>query len=75
MAGELSFIEIGVEDADKGRVFYEALFGWDVRPAGRPGKGFVIDMAGTRGGMHPGDEGQRRTSSSRSTTWRRRDRA
>ena len=28
MAGELAFLELGVEDAEKGRAFYEGLFGF-----------------------------------------------
>ena len=29
MAGEVAFFEIGVGDTDKGRAFYEGLFGWE----------------------------------------------
>ena len=28
MAGEVAFLELGVEDTDRGRAFYEGLFGW-----------------------------------------------
>ena len=41
MTGELSFFEIGVEDADKGRAFYEAMFGWKMEP-GPSGQGSTI---------------------------------
>ena len=41
MAGELSFFELGVEDVERGRAFYEGLFGWDF--AGGPsGQGFTF---------------------------------
>ncbi|MGH3458584.1 VOC family protein [Aeromicrobium sp.] len=56
MAGELSFFELGVEDVERGRAFYEALFGWRFEP-GPSGAGFVITAPGTPGGMHGGDAG------------------
>lgn len=56
MAGELSFFEIGVADADRGRAFYEALFGWTFEP-GPSGGGFVIGAPGVSGGIHGGDPG------------------
>ena len=28
----MTFFELGVEDADRGRVFYEGLFGWRFEP-------------------------------------------
>ena len=28
MTGKLAFFELGVEDVERGRAFYEALFGW-----------------------------------------------
>jgi len=56
MAGELSFFELGVEDAERGRTFYEGLFGWRFEP-GPSGKGFVIGTPNVPGGMHPGDKG------------------
>jgi len=28
MTGELGFFELGVEDPERGRAFYGALFGW-----------------------------------------------
>ena len=35
MTGEPAFFEIGVEDTEKGRAFYGALFGWEMPgPAG-----------------------------------------
>jgi uncharacterized protein len=56
MSGELSFFELGVGDAEKGRAFYEALFGWTFE-TGPSGKGFTIAAPNVRGGMHPGDAG------------------
>jgi uncharacterized protein len=56
MAGELAFFEIGVEDAERGRAFYEGLFGWKLEP-GPSGRGFVITTPNVPGGMHPGDKG------------------
>jgi uncharacterized protein len=55
MTGELSFFELGVADAERGRVFYESLFGWRLRPG--PGHGFVIDTPSVPGGMHGNDGG------------------
>ncbi|MGH2969645.1 MAG: VOC family protein [Solirubrobacteraceae bacterium] len=56
MAGELAFFELGVEDADRGRAFYEGVFGWRFE-RGPSGKGWVIDTPNARGGMHGGDGG------------------
>jgi uncharacterized protein len=56
MAGELAFLELGVEDAEKGRAFYEGLFGWSFEP-GPSGQGWVIQTPNVRAGMHPGDRG------------------
>jgi uncharacterized protein len=56
MAGEVSFIELGVEDAEKGRRFYEGLFGWRFE-TGPSGAGFTIDTPNVPAGMHPGEKG------------------
>jgi predicted enzyme related to lactoylglutathione lyase len=56
MAGEPAFFELGVEDAERGRAFYEGLFGWSFEP-GPSGAGWVIATPTIRGGMHPGDQG------------------
>lgn len=56
MAGEIAFFELGVEDAEKGRAFYEGLFGWEFE-TGPSGAGWVIQTSTLRGGMHPGDAG------------------
>ena len=56
MSGEVAFFEIGVEDAERGRAFYEGLFGWSFEQ-GPSGKGFAIGAPGTSAGMHGGDKG------------------
>jgi uncharacterized protein len=56
MAGDLAFFELGVEDPDKGRAFYEGLFGWTFQP-GPQGQGFTISTPSVPGGMHGGDKG------------------
>ncbi len=55
MAGEPAFFEIGVEDAEKGRAFYEAMFGWSFEPG--PGHGYMIGTQTLSGGIHGGDRG------------------
>jgi predicted enzyme related to lactoylglutathione lyase len=52
MAGEPSFFELGVQDAERGRAFYAALFGWRMEPFG---SGFAISTPGAPGGIHGGD--------------------
>ncbi len=56
MNGALTFFELGVADAGKGRAFYEGLFGWEFE-TGPSGNGWVIKTPGVPGGMHPGDAG------------------
>jgi predicted enzyme related to lactoylglutathione lyase len=56
MTGELGFFELGVQDAERGRVFYEALFGWRFAP-GPSGEGFTIATPTIAGGMHGKDPG------------------
>ena len=57
MAGEVAFVELGVEDAERGRRFYQGLFGdWRFSP-GPSGGGFVVDTPNVAGGMHGGDRG------------------
>lgn len=56
MAGELSFFEIGVADAERGRAFYAGLFGWQLE-TGPTGDGFSIGTPNVPGGMHGGDDG------------------
>jgi uncharacterized protein len=54
MAGEVAFFEIGVQDPERGRAFYEGLLGWRFEP-GPSGAGFVIQAPNVPGGMHGGD--------------------
>jgi hypothetical protein len=56
MSGELAFVEIGVDDVEKGRAFYEGLFGWKFE-TGSSGQGYVISMPNVGGGIHGGDSG------------------
>ncbi len=56
MTGAVTFFELGVADAKKGRAFYEGLFGWKFE-TGPSGNGWVISTPGVPGGMHPGDKG------------------
>jgi uncharacterized protein len=57
MAGELSFFELGVEDAEKGRAFYEGLFGWTFEAGPSGGGGWKIAAPNVPGGMHGGEKG------------------
>jgi uncharacterized protein len=56
MAGEVAFFELGVGDPERGRVFYEGLFGWKLE-RGPSGDGFAIGTPNVPGGMHGGDDG------------------
>lgn len=56
MVGEVAFFELGVDDADRGRAFYEGLFGWTFE-SGPSGDGFMISAPNMSGGMHGGDAG------------------
>jgi uncharacterized protein len=56
MAGELRFFELGVEDVERGRAFYEGVFGWRFQ-TGPSGQGFTIETPNVPGGMHGGDPG------------------
>ena len=54
MTGAISFFELGVADTDKGRAFYEGLFGWEFE-TGPSGNGWMLGTPGVPGGMHPND--------------------
>lgn len=54
--GELAFFELGVEDAQRGRAFYEGLFGWTFT-TGPSGSGWAIGTPTAPGGMHGRDPG------------------
>ena len=56
MAGEVAFFELGVEDVERGRVFYEGLFGWRFE-TGPSGEGYSIGAGPVPGGIHGGDKG------------------
>jgi uncharacterized protein len=56
MAGELAFFELGVDDVNRGRAFYEGLFGWRFDD-GPSGQGFMISTPNIPGGIHGGDRG------------------
>jgi predicted enzyme related to lactoylglutathione lyase len=45
MSGEPAFFEIGVEDPQRGKAFYGALFGWDFTPGPSAAGGFMIGTA------------------------------
>jgi predicted enzyme related to lactoylglutathione lyase len=54
MAGEVSFISIGVGDVPRGTSFYGALLGWTFEDTEG---GAVISGAGVGAGVHGGDPG------------------
>lgn len=56
MSGELAFVEIGVDDVERGRAFYESLFGWRFE-TGPSGQGYAISLPNVAGGIHGGDKG------------------
>lgn len=53
MAGQPSYIELGVTDADKARAFYGGLFGWQPSGAAGPGQ---VDTGTLSIGIHDGDD-------------------
>ncbi|MEV6653169.1 VOC family protein [Streptomyces sp. NPDC051219] len=57
MAGEISFFELGVADAEQARIFYGGLFDWDFQPGPADGGGFAIRTPQIPGGLHGGDAG------------------
>ena len=52
----MTFVELGVDDADRGRAFYEGVFGWTFEP-GPSGNGYMIHTPDGRAGIHGGDAG------------------
>ena len=58
MTGEVSFIEFGVGEVERGKTFYGELFGWRFAP-GPSGEqaGASVEMPGMAAGMHPDDAG------------------
>jgi uncharacterized protein len=57
MSGEVAFVELGVQDAERARTFYGALFGWTFTPGPSGGGGFLIGTPNVPGGLHGGDPG------------------
>jgi hypothetical protein len=56
MAGEIAFIELGVEDVASAEKFYSALLGWSFVAGPSPG-GRMINGLGVTAGVHSGDRG------------------
>lgn len=56
MSGEVAFIELGVDDPDRARAFYENLFDWTFERDPSDG-GHTISARNMRGGIHGGDPG------------------
>jgi predicted enzyme related to lactoylglutathione lyase len=54
MAGEPTFIEIGVPEGAAARVFYEELFGWQVTPMGNDN--FMLQTPTVGVGVHSHDD-------------------
>ncbi|MFI6288321.1 VOC family protein [Streptomyces sp. NPDC051018] len=57
MAGEISFFELGVGDAERARAFYGTLFDWTFDPGVSGGGGYEIGTPGAPGGVHGDDPG------------------
>ena len=53
MAGNASFIEIGVTGGNRARTFYGALFGWSFEPMG--GENFAVTTPNIGAGIHGDD--------------------
>lgn len=51
VSGELTYFEIGVDDAEKAHAFYSSLFGWQLEPA-PSGNGYGISTKKIPGGMN-----------------------
>ncbi|WP_406002467.1 VOC family protein [Streptomyces sp. NBC_00829] len=57
MAGEISFFELGVGEAEAARTFYTGLFGWAFDAGATEGGGYAIRTPNVPGGVHGGDPG------------------
>ena len=51
---EISYIEIGVSDASKSRMFLEQMFGWKFHPFGQGAEGW-FQTPSLKAGIHGGD--------------------
>jgi predicted enzyme related to lactoylglutathione lyase len=54
MAGEPTFLEIGVPDGDRGRTFFGELLGWGVTPMSNDN--YLMQSPTVQVGVHGGDE-------------------
>ncbi|WP_121971632.1 VOC family protein [Leptolyngbya sp. BC1307] len=54
MAGEVSYLEIGAEDAAVSRTFFEQLFGWSFHPMGSNDEGW-FQTPSIKAGLHGND--------------------
>lgn len=54
MAGEPTFLEIGVPSGSRAREFYEKLFGWTFHDM--EGENYWIETPTLRAGLHPDDD-------------------
>jgi len=54
MAGEPTFLEIGVPDGGRARTFYEGLLGWQVTPRGNDN--YLLQTPTIQVGLHPHDD-------------------
>ena len=57
MAGELSFFELGVEDADRARTFYAGPFGWQIESGPSRRAASRSARRTSPAAMHGGDRG------------------
>jgi predicted enzyme related to lactoylglutathione lyase len=53
MAGDLVYFTIGVPESERGRTFFQSVFGWEFSPGSIEG-GFHITGTAVPGGMHEG---------------------
>ena len=54
MAGEVSYLEIGADDTESTRRFFEQLFGWNFNPMGNNGEGW-FQTPSVKAGLHGKD--------------------
>ncbi|MEO0704421.1 MAG: VOC family protein [Cyanobacteria bacterium J06649_5] len=54
MAGDVSYIEIGAQNAEASRTFFEQLFGWNFHPMGNDGEGW-FQTPSIKAGLHGQD--------------------
>jgi uncharacterized protein len=54
MPGEVSYLEIGAQDAKASHRFFERLFGWSFHPLGDDGEGY-FQTPSVKAGLHGND--------------------